>query len=221
MNRKIKNIVMIVMAITMCIFSYFTMSGATKNAMPDNRFGNNQNQGETPPNFNKGEIPEMPEGGFQNGEVPEMPEGGFKNGEMPDISGLPENMQKDFENGNMKNFDNNFSNRDFKQNISVLYYILFIVEALIISLLITYLIMSKFNEKTLKETIENSKRIVIFVVLTVVITIGLTFLQITLVRNVFPARNRTQFENMKMPRNDYNNENVIENNNETNETESV
>lgn len=221
MNRKIKNIVMIVIILTMCVLSYFTMSGATKNAMPDNRFGNNQNQGETPPNFNKREIPEMPEGGFQNGEVPEMPKGGFKNGKMPDISRLPEDMQEDFENGNIKNFDGNFSNRDFKQNISVLYYILFIVESLIISLLIIYLIMSKFNEKTLKETIENSKRIVIFVILIVVITIGLTFLQITLARNVFPARNRTQFKNMQMPKNDYNNTNVVKKNNETNTTENV
>lgn len=208
MNRKIKNVVIIVMVIAMCMFSYFTTSGATKNAMPNNRFGNNQNQREIPANFN-------------NGEIPEVPEGGFKNRKMLDISGLPENMQKDFENGNMKNFDDNFSNRNFKQNISVLYYILFIVEALIISLLITYLIMSKFNEKTLKETIENSKRIVIFVVLTVVITIGLTFLQITLVRNVFPAKNRIQFENMQMPKNDYNNTNVVKKNNETNTTENV
>lgn len=208
MNRKIKNIVMIVMAIAMCVLSYFTMSGEMKNTIPNNRFGNSQSQGETPPNFN-------------NGEIPEMPEGRFKNGEMPDISRLPKDIQEDFENGNIKNFDGNFSNRDFKQNISVLYYILFIVEALIISLLITYLIMSKFNEKTLKETIENSKRIVIFVILTVVITIGLTFLQITLARNVFSARNRTQFKNMQIPKNGYNNTNIVKKNNETNTTKNV
>lgn len=37
MNRKIKNIVMIVMAIAMCVLSYFTMSGAIKNTIPNNR----------------------------------------------------------------------------------------------------------------------------------------------------------------------------------------
>lgn len=216
MNRKIKNFVMIVMIFVISILSCFTMGGAVKKDMPYKEFKSNQNQGETSPNVNSEEMPERPSGNFNSKnqhQMPEMSENEFQNGEIPDISGLSENLQQDFENGN-------FSNTDFKPSINIVDTVLFIIQAFILAVLIMYLIMSKFNKITIKETLQNSKKIIILIVLTVLLTTGLTLLQILLCRNVFSTKNRNPLVDKQIPIKDYNNINVIENNNDTSNTEN-
>lgn len=202
MSRNIKNVVMIVIIIGVCILSYFTMNGAIKSSMPNSdNFKNNF--GGTPPNFNNGE--------FSKENRPQMPSGNFEKGEMPNIGELPEN----FENGKMsEDFKENFKNGnlpkgDFKQNISVIYYILFALEGLIISLLLIYLIMSRFNSKTFKETLGTGIQKIVFVILVLIITVGLTVLQSMLAKNVFVGNNRIQFEDRQNFRNNIDNTNIV------------
>ena len=188
MNRNVKNVVMILIILIVCVCSYFTMTGAVKSSMPSNDTFKNGFRG-TIPNFNNGEfseedIPQRPSGNFENGERPnkeELPEN-FEKGEMPNIDELPENFEENFKNGN-------FSREEFKPSISVIYYILFAVEGLIISSLLIYLIMSKFNSKTLKETLGTGNKIIIFIILSIIITIGLTVAQSMLAKNVFAINN--------------------------------
>ena len=223
MSRNIKNVVMIVTIIIVCILSYFTMVGAAKSTMPYNSF--EKEFGGTQPNFNNGEfseenMPQRPSGNFENlpdnfekGEMPDLenlPEN-FGNGEMPSFEEMPENFEENFKNGNL-------SKGQFKQNISAIYYILFAVEGLIISSLLIYLIMSRFNSKTLKETLDTSKKIIVYVILTIIITIGLTVVQAVLAKNAFAIDNMPEFENRQIPSN---NTNETTDNDEKNEVESI
>ena len=226
MNRKIKNVVMIAIITIVCILSYFTMNAANKSSIPSNGTFKN-NFGGSQPNFNKGEFsqedfPKSPSGNFEKGEMPnieELPEN-FAKGEIPNMGELPENFEKgEIPEGIEDNFkEGNFYKGEFKQNISVIYYILFAVEGLIISLLLIYLIMSRFNSKTFKETLGTGKQRIIFIILVLVLTTGLTVAQTMLSKNVFVANNMTQFENMQRPRNDTNN---LNNTNEINEVENI
>ena len=229
MSRKIKNVIMIAIILIVCVSSYFTMSGAVKNSMPNNNNFRNDFGG-TPPNFNNGEfseenILERPSMDFENGEMPnngELPEN-FKNGKIPNMGELPENFEKgEMPEGFEENFKNgNFSREQFKPSISAIYYILFVVEGLIISSLLIYLVMSKFNSKTLKETLDTSRKIIAYIILVLIITIGLTVVQSMLATNVFATNNMKQFENIQRPRNNSNNSNNSNNANEINEVENI
>ena len=220
MNRKVKNVIMIAVLIIVCVLSYFTMNAAVKSSMPDNGTSGKEFGG-TPPNFNNNEfseedIPQKPseDSGDRKktnrGELSENTE----NGEMPNIEEMPEDFEENFKNGN-------FSKREFKSNISAIYYILFAVEGLIISSLLIYLIMSKFNSKTLKETLDTSRKIIAYIILVLIITIGLTVVQSMLATNVFATNNMKQFENIQSPRNNSNNSNNSNNANEINEVENI
>ena len=223
MSRVIKNVVMIAIILSVCVLSFFTMKGAVKSNIPNNSTFEKE-FGETMPQFNNGEfseenLPQMPSGNFGKGEMPnneELPED-FANGQMPNIGELPEN----FENGKLpedfqENFKNgNLSGREFKQNISVIYYILFAVEGLTISLLLIYLIMSRFNSKTFKETLGTGTQKIVFVILVLIITVGLTILQSILAKNLFSSNNIMQFEDRQNFRNNINNTNML-NQNENN-----
>lgn len=241
MNRKVKNVVMIVVLLVVCILSYFTMNAAVKNSMPDNGKSGKEIEG-TAPNFDSGEtseedIPQKPSGDSENrkkpsrGDKTDNPENeeitsdgeiteNLENSENSNKENMPEDYEKNLKSGN-------FSKKQSKQNISAIYYILFAVEGLIISSLLIYLIMSKFNSKTLKETLGTGKNIIIFVILVVIITIGLTLGQSILAKNVFASNNTTQFENRQRPRSNTNNSKDtnettdIENSDDTNQTENI
>ena len=218
MSRIIKNVVMILIILGVCVLSFFTMKGAVKSNIPNNSTFEKEFGG-TIPQFNNGEfseenLPQMPSGNFEKGEMPnneKLPEN-FANGQMPNIGELPEN----FENGKMpEDFQENFKNGnlakgDFKQNIGVIYYVLFAVEGLTISLLLIYLIMSRFNSKTFKETLGTGIQKIVFVILVLIITVGLTVLQSMLAKNVFAGTNdRMQFEDRQNFRNNINNTNML------------
>ena len=210
MNRKIKNVVMIITIIIVCVLSCFIMNAAVKSNIPNNSRFENEFK-ESMPQFNNEEvlkenIPQKPSGDFENREMPSNKEfpNDFKNGEMPNLDEMPEN----FKNGN-------FSKEQFKVSISSIYYILFAAEGLIISLLLIYLIMSRFNSKTLKETFGTGAQKIVFIILVLIITIGLTILQSMLSKNVFSINqdnNMPQFENRQSLKNDTNNTNIINKN---------
>lgn len=230
MSRKIKNIIMIVIILIVCVLSYFTMKGAAQSSMPNKASFENDFEGKIP-NFNNDE--------FSEENMPQIPSNGNGNREIPDKEQLPENFNKgDFSEGfdeskNLnfdempegfeENFKNgNFSKESFKSNISAIYYILFAVEGLIVSSLLIYLVMSKFNNKTLKETLA-SKKIIVFIISVLIITIVLTITQSVLTKKVFTASNMMQFENRQIPRNNnnVNDTNGITDTNKTNDSENI
>lgn len=202
MRRLIKNVVMLLIIISVCVLSFFTMSMAVKSNVSNNfnkEFNGNM------PNFNNGDFP------MEN--MPERPSGDFNMENMPSQENLPE----EFKNGERpEGFEGNFNRNDFprgefKTNIGIIYYILFVVVGLVVSGLIIYLVMSKFNKKSLKETLGTPKNIIVFLLLTIVITAALTVVQSLTAKNVFAKNNMKQFENINMPINNTdNNENVTE-----------
>ena len=221
MSRKIKNALMLVVIIAVCIISYFTMMATTKSIKSKNTL--QREMGETPPIFNNQEFSnenmpanqmdevqnlEMPDNGefpedFENIQIPNREE--FEKNERPNMEGVPENFPESFMNGE-------FSKQKFNPTINTIYYILFFVEGLSVGLVVIYLIMSKFNAKTLKETFNSVKKIILFICLIIIVSVGLTVIQTVLVKNMI-TNNVKQFDTIQGPRgniNDFSKENVDE-----------
>ena len=195
MNRKIKNVIMILAIIVIGGLSAFTMYSA-KNSISDN----NQNvMGSGPSEM--GTPPEMPnDNGNSQGNMQKPDDNGNSQGNMqkPDDNGNGQgNMQKPDDNGNGQG---NMQKQDDMQNVQdkdldAIYYVAFAVEALVISVLIVYIIMSNFNKKTIKETLNNGGKIAIYLVMVVILTTGLTFAQSYMTKNVFTG-NSSQSQNI-------------------------
>lgn len=182
MNRKIKNILIILAIIIIGGLSFFTMKSA-KNSISSNNSNMMMEKGD---NLEMGTPPSKPEGdnnsnsqdqsNGQNGQMstpPSKPEGdNNSNGQMP---------------GDMQNGQNT--------KISTGYYAAFIAEALVISILITYLIMSNFSKKTIKETFNKGGKIAVYTMIVIVLTAGLTFSQIYVTNNVLQASTNGQRQN--------------------------
>ena len=170
MNKKLKNILMIVVLVILVIgngFLIYSGSKATSSNMVNvnnNTNPNNNFNGATPPDkpsdngmdnsdSKNDSPPEMPSN-EENGERKDMPMGG---GNAPSMPG-----DNNFQNDNMNN----------KNNLSFIYYVGFGVSSLGISLILIYLIMSRFNRKNFKETFTTSDKAIIYVLSSILLTIG-------------------------------------------------
>ena len=180
MNRKIKNLIIILAIIVVGTLSFFTMKLA-KNSVSSNdnlMMGGTPGQMSTPPSKPDGDSSSNNQGqsNEQSGQMstpPSKPDG--------DNNSNSQSTEKTEEKKNIK--------------ISVAYYVAFVGEAIIISILITYLIMSNFNQKTIKETLNNGGKIAVYTIIVIVLTAGLTFLQIYITNNVFQASTNNEIQN--------------------------
>lgn len=222
MNRKIKNIIMIITVIMVCIASGFTIklakeSGEVNPPQMSNTNGENNGQMGTPPNVNnnsdgnnQGTPPNKP--GDSNGnnnstEKPAKPDDSSENASSnTQQSQMKEktdgqNSSNGQENGNMpsapnmQNGENMPSMSGQSNQIETAYYIIFGIEAFVVSIILIYLIMSGFNSKTLAETLNGAKNIIIYIILVVVITTGLTFAQICITKNISNSNTQNQVQN--------------------------
>ena len=210
-KRSIKNVVMIILIIALCIAMFFSVKPQKANF----NGGNIENFKEM---FENGEMPEMPDGMFfstegfpgkmpdgerpdmSNIKMPEMPEGfEFENGndrrsgkgnrpEMSKDENVPEMPE------NMKNGENRkeFSKRNFA-SINPMKVVLCAVESLGITIILMYLILSKFNKLSLKETFENKSKIIIFIVAVILLTTIITIVTAL----VSKTNSRSKFENFR------------------------
>lgn len=169
MSRKMKNIIMIGIAILLSVSIVGTclyIKNNTTNNVPviseerkDMGFNHQRNNREN--NMVKGKRfgdanTENVDNNMNAMERPEMPNEGFK-----------------------KRLDFNQSNN----NIDSKYYILIGGESLCLSLVILYLLLSNFNKKGFKETFKDSDKVLIFSLASLLLTGVLTFTSTTITKN--------------------------------------
>lgn len=181
MNRRIKNLLIILAIIIVGGLSFFTMKSA-KNSIINN---SNMMMGKGD-NSEMGTPSSKPEGGNNsNGE-------GQSNGQSGQMGTPPSKPDGDNNsNGQMPGDMQNEQNT----KISTGYYVAFTAEALVISILIVYLIMSNFSKKTIKETFNKGGKIAVYTIIVIVLTAGLTFSQIYVTNNVLQASTNGQVPN--------------------------
>lgn len=194
MNRKIKNVIIILAIIIIGGLSFLTMNTA-KNSISSNQKmnggGGASSEMGTPPAKPEGDNnTETAQGQNEKGTLPEMPSNG---GQSTDNKGTPPDMsnRERQNNGNMQKTRGENQNAE----ISTIYYVAFAGEALIISILITYLIMSNFNKKTIKETLNKGGKIVTYAIIVIALTVGLTITQIYVTKNVLVSSSKEQTRN--------------------------
>lgn len=188
-KRILKNIIMIVLIVLLCVAMFFTVRPQRMQF----EMGNKENFEKM---FQDGTMPEIPEGmDFSNKEFP----GNMPEGEMPDMSAgerpsMPDNFNFEKGMGNREGREtmpempegikkeDGFSGRNFS-SMNIVKIILCAVEALGISILSIYLILSKFNKLTLKETFENKSKIGSFIVLVILVTAIITMLVMLINKN--------------------------------------
>ena len=213
MNRKIKNLLIILAIIIVGGLSFFTMKSA-KNSINSNNSNMMRGQGAS---SEMGTPPSKPDGdNNSNGEAqsngqmstpPSKPDGdnnsnnqdqsNGQNGQMgtppskPDGDNNSSDNMPEAPNGQMPDNIKNEQNT----KISAGYYVAFTAEALVISILITYLIMSNFNKKTIKVTFNKGGKIAVYTIIVIVLTVGLTFSQIYVTNNVLQASTNGQTQN--------------------------
>ena len=160
MNKKLKNIIMIIIMISMCVLMFLTMNYAKNNLKSTNDNSPMNNTLEKPdgnaPETNGGNTLEKPDGnapGTNEGSTLEKPDDNRPNMENPNgMIGL----------------------NDIK--ITYIYYIIFGIESLIFVSVLVYFIMSNLNKKSLKETFVNSDKIIIYVLLVIVLSTSIALL---------------------------------------------
>ena len=160
MNKKLKNIIMIIIMISMCVLMFLTMNYAKNNLKSTNDNSPMNNTLEKPdgngPETNEGSTLEKP-----NGNAPGTSEGNIL--EKPDDN-----------RPNMENTNGMIGLNDVK--ITYIYYIIFGIESLIFVSVLVYFIMSNLNKKSLKETFVNSDKVIIYVLLVIVLSTSMTLL---------------------------------------------
>ncbi len=178
MQRKIKNIISVVIILLLCGGIVLTIYLSTKSS--------NTSDSNNIPNMsqNGSELPDIPNGNDQ-GEPPEKPEGELNGGEENNNSNIEEPPEKpDWDNnmGTPPEMPNNDSGMEQiggqpnnNTNNNYVYLILFGIESLTLSIIVLYLIMSGFNKKTLKEIFTNTDKILIYILGVIILTSGLTF----------------------------------------------
>lgn len=184
MNKKLKNILMIVLLLILVIgngFLIYSGSKATSSNMVNvnnNTNPNNNFNGATPPD--KPSDNGMDNSDSKNDSPPEMPSNDA-NGDMPMGGGNAPSMPGDnnLQNDNMNN----------KNNLSFIYYVGFGVSSLGISLILIYLIMSRFNRKNFKETFTTSDKAIIYVLSSILLTIGTFYIDCYAVNKLLPTVN--------------------------------
>lgn len=161
MKRRLKNIIMILIIIAVCVCSYYTMKNTQKTNSKSST--NKQQLGEPPAKpdgENNSNSSNSQNSGSQMGEPPAKPNEENNN-----------NMQepKEMQNMNQQNSNN---------GIRMIQYVMFGIEGVIVSTLVIYLVMSRFNKYTFRETLNETNTTIIFVLLTLILTTILTVAQV-------------------------------------------
>lgn len=160
MNKKLKNIIMIIIMISMCVLMFLTMNYAKNNLKSTNDNSPMNNTLEKP----DGNGPETNEGSTL--EKPNVNAPGTSKGST---------LEKPDDNRpNMENPNGMIGLNDIK--ITYVYYIIFGIESLIFVSVLVYFIMSNLNKKSLKETFVNSDKVIIYVLLVIVLSTSMTLL---------------------------------------------
>lgn len=174
MKRELKNIIMILIIITVGVCSYFTMKNTQTT---NNNSAANQQDNQMPPQMpsqgSNSEDSNSQNNEKQMGEPPAKPDG--------ENNGNSSNQEpKEMPNMNQQNS---------KSEIQTIHYVIFGIEGFIISTLVIYLAMSKFNKYTLRETFNEANIIIIFVLLTLILTTILTISKVYITNKVFSSKN--------------------------------
>ena len=174
MKRELKNIIIILIIITVGVCSYFTMKNTQTT---NNNSAANQQDNQMPPQMpsqgSNSEDSNSQNNEKQMGEPPAKPDG--------ENNGNSSNQEpKEMPNMNQQNS---------KSEIQTIHYVIFGIEGFIISTLVIYLAMSKFNKYTLRETFNEANIIIIFVLLTLILTTILTISQVYITNKVFSSKN--------------------------------
>ncbi len=201
MNRKIKNILIILVIFIIAGLSYVTMKSASNNTNNSSSSGGPNSMG-TPPDMAQGSDENTTSSG--NSQTPPSKPDDNNNptesngqGQTPpdkpdeDNNQSDSNKQNQSENGSkpsappsgQSNETPNQMPSEKSEGIKTIYYVLFSLEALAISALIVYLIMSNFNLKTLNETLGSGIKALSFAIIVIVLGGALTFLQIYITNN--------------------------------------
>lgn len=212
MNRKIKNILIILVIFIIAGLSYVTMKAASNNTNNSSSSGEPNSMG-TPPDMAQGSDGNTTSSG--NGQTPPSKPDDNNNqtesngqGQTPpekpdgDNNQSDSNNQNQSENGSKPSAppsgqSNNgqgptmgqSSSNEKSEGIKTIYYVLFALEAFVISALIVYLIMSNFNLKTLNETLGSGIKALSFTIIVIVLGVALTFLQTYITNNYFITEN--------------------------------
>ena len=211
MNRKIKNILIILVIFIIGALSYVTMKAASNST--------NNSSGSGEPN-NKGTPPDMAQGSDGNttssGKSQTPPSKPDDNNNQTESNGQgqtppdkPDEDSKGQSSSNEDSSNDNNSNSNMPMNkpddnnsetpnqmpseksegIKTIYYVLFALEAFVVSALIVYLIMSNFNLRTLNETLGSGIKALSFALIVIVLGGALTFLQIYITNNYLTTGN--------------------------------
>ena len=208
MDRKIKNILIILVIFIIVALSYVTMKAAS-NSTNNVSSGGPNNMG-TPPDMAQGSEENATNGG--SSQTPPS---------KPDDSNDQMSLTKPDDNNNQTegnsqtppskpDGDNNqMMEQSSSNDNSSKYYVLFALEAFVVSALIVYLIMSNFNLRTLNETLGSGIKALSFTIIVVILGMVLTFLQIYITNNYLIAESS---QSQQMPQgggmNGENNSNV-------------
>ena len=174
MNRKIKNILIILVIFIIASLSYVTMKAASNNTNNSSNSGGQNNMG-TPPNMVQGQTP------------PDKPN--------EDNNNSNDNMQMNKSDNNNSEKPNQMPNEK-TEGVETIYYILLTLEAFAISALIVYLVMSNFNLKILNETFDSGIKALSFTIIIIILGMALTFLQTYITNNYFATENN---QSQQMP----------------------
>lgn len=189
MNRKIKNLLIILAIIIVGGLSFFIMKSA-KNSISNN---SNMMMGQGA-SSEMGTPPSKPDG---DNNTSSQDQANGQNGQMgtppskPDGDDNTSDNMPEAPNGQMPGDIQNEQNT----KISAGYYVAFTAEALVISILIVYLIMSNFSKEIIKETFNKGGKIAVYTIIVIVLTVGLTFSQIYVTNNVLQASTNGQAPN--------------------------
>ena len=210
MNRKTKNILMVVVLLItsgLMVFTTYHLKNNVSTSMPNMSMPGNMpnNEGGEPPakpgesenGSSENEPPAKPEENESNGsnmsEPPAKPDDNNEsNGNMEKPSDMPNNG-----NGGSASDGNAKPEMPSNQNnskISAIWYVAIISEGLVISSLTIYLIMSNFNKKNFKETFENKDIIIIYALSIIILTSSLSYLDYKIINT-----NSSNNSNMNMP----------------------
>lgn len=216
MNRKLKNILIILAIFIVIGLSYLTMKAANDTKT---KIGGQENIGRPPetsasgsdseqtgaendgtlnkPNENEnGTPPSKPEGESNNQPMGEKPDDNQPSSESKSENSETQssNQEKDMQMPANKPSNENAEQKETK--IETVYYVLFAIEAIIVSALIVYLAISNFNLKLAGEIFNEKIKIFSYIIIVILLGTGLTFLQVYCVNNVFNKNSTEQQQAM-------------------------
>lgn len=209
MNKKIKNIICIIILLlttSLTVFSvYYKINNSTNvtdreppkemmsNSNEENNFEPNSKNTDNPPD-DKQELP-SDSNDSKNTAPPSLPsdENNDQTKDKPDNmpDNKPDNMPQDMPNDMMKN-----------NSIFSIYYLIFFAEGLVLIGTIIYLIKSNLNKKTMKETLYNKDKIIIYILSVLISSIIFAHLML-FISSIISTNNNSN--NMNNPNNTNNN----------------